>query len=173
MNTPATDPFAIDTDRDGLSDGMELLLRTDPHAVDSDRDGVIDGDEVRLGFNPTSIDTDRDGIPDGLDANPLIPMSDFNARAQLEQVADMALQMGTFVGAQYAFTIEPGVGSIFIQSLDDQRPGLNGNGLIYAKTGDQIQSALNQQDLNNFAQVQQHLQQQQQSLTATTQQSER
>jgi hypothetical protein len=165
-----TDPFTQDTDRDGVSDGMELLSRTDPYAVDSDRDGVIDGDELRLGFNPTSPDTDRDGIPDGLDANPLTPMSD--DRSRLKKVADLALNMGTFVGAQYAFTVDAGVGSVFIHSLDDKRPGLDGQGLLYYKDGDQIQSALDQRDLNNFAQVQQHLQQQQAS-TKAIQQSER
>jgi hypothetical protein len=172
MTIPSTDPFAIDTDRDDISDGMELLLRTDPQPVDSDRDGVTDGDEVRLGLNPTSSDTDRDGIPDGLDSNPLTPMSDHNDRSRLGQVADFALEMGTFAGARYAFTVDAGAGSVFIHSLDDKRPGLDGQGLLYAKTGDQIQSALDQRDLNNFAQVQQHLHQQQ-ALATATQQSER
>lgn len=169
MTTPLTDSFAVDTDRDGLPDGMELLLRTDPHAVDSDRDGVMDGDEVRRGLNPTSPETDRDPMPGSLDSNPLIPMSNLDDRSRLENVGDFALQMGTFAGVRYAFAVDPSVDSVFIHSLGDQRPGLDGNGLLYAKTGNEIQSALSQQDLNNFAQVQQHLQQQ----TLVHQQSER
>jgi hypothetical protein len=149
MTTPSIDPLVIDTDRDGLPDVIEQLK----------------------GTNPFSVDSDRDGIPDNLDVNPLTPMSDLNDRSRLGEVADFALQMGTFVGAQYAFTIDSGEGSVFIHSLDDHRPGIDGNGLLYAKSGEQIQSALDQRDLNNFAQVQQHLQQQQ-SL-APSQQSER
>jgi Bacterial TSP3 repeat len=63
-----TDPTA-DHDLDGLTDCEEAVLRTDPYLVDSDRDGVPDWVEVRLGSNPLVddrlIDSDMDGIPNG------------------------------------------------------------------------------------------------------------
>jgi hypothetical protein len=63
-----TDPSA-DHDLDGLSDCEEAVLRTDPYLVDSDRDGVPDWVETRLGGNPLVddrlTDSDLDGIPNG------------------------------------------------------------------------------------------------------------
>src|SRR5690606_16713494 len=56
-----------DTDGDGLSDEYELELGTDPNHPDTDRDGLTDGIEV-LGQNPTnplSPDTDGHGPRDG------------------------------------------------------------------------------------------------------------
>jgi len=59
-----------DTDGDGLSGCAELFLGTDPGIVDSDADGIPDGLEVRYGFNPLHYDdfahqdTDGDGISD-------------------------------------------------------------------------------------------------------------
>lgn len=62
------DPTA-DHDLDGLTDCEEAVLRTDPYLVDSDRDGVPDWIEVRLGGNALVddrlIDSDMDGIPNG------------------------------------------------------------------------------------------------------------
>jgi hypothetical protein len=62
------DPTA-DHDLDGLSDCEEAVLRTDPYLVDSDRDGVPDWVETRLGGNPLVddrlTDSDLDGIPNG------------------------------------------------------------------------------------------------------------
>jgi hypothetical protein len=66
-----SDPTA-DHDMDGLTDCEEAVLRTDPYLVDSDRDGVPDLVEVRLGGNPLVddrlIDSDMDGIPNGEEA---------------------------------------------------------------------------------------------------------
>ena len=63
-----TDPLA-DHDLDGLTDCEEAVLRTDPYLVDSDRDGIPDVVEVRLGSNPLVddrlIDSDQDGIANG------------------------------------------------------------------------------------------------------------
>jgi len=69
-----TDPFADDSDGDGLTDGTEtMFLRTDPLAPDTDNDGLADGDEDvnhngRVEWNetnPTLWDSDRDGLCDG------------------------------------------------------------------------------------------------------------
>jgi hypothetical protein len=58
-----------DHDLDGLNDCEEAVLRTDPYLVDSDRDGVPDLVEVRLGGNPLVddrlVDSDMDGIANG------------------------------------------------------------------------------------------------------------
>ena len=63
-----TDPFADDSDGDGLSDGAEIdTYGTLPTEQDSDGDGISDGDEVDNGFDPldgtdTLLDADGDGL---------------------------------------------------------------------------------------------------------------
>jgi cell wall-associated NlpC family hydrolase len=60
---------AADSDHDNLSDGYELLnLKTDPTKADSDLDGVGDAMELVLDTDPNSPDSDRDGRLDGADA---------------------------------------------------------------------------------------------------------
>ena len=49
-----------------MSDCIELKIGTDPFNVDSDNDGLSDGDEVKIyGTNPLNPDTDMDGLDDG------------------------------------------------------------------------------------------------------------
>jgi len=89
-----TDPALTDTDRDGLSDGLELgrqtiivgttcvfagdtnpATTTDPRVADTDGDRVIDGNEDRdhdgavgaTETNPRVADTDGDGLADGVE----------------------------------------------------------------------------------------------------------
>ncbi len=89
--TASTLPNRNDTDRDGLNDSEEVNpgsdgFRTNPWAVDTDADGVGDGlesggwsfsgpsigpDPGGFRTDPTRIDTDRDGIPDRRDRMPL------------------------------------------------------------------------------------------------------
>ncbi|MBD0778264.1 gliding motility-associated C-terminal domain-containing protein [Maribacter sp. ANRC-HE7] len=58
----------MDSDLDGLFDGVEAILGTDPNNVDSDGDGIEDGVEVGDdSANP--LDEDGDGIIDALDSN--------------------------------------------------------------------------------------------------------
>lgn len=48
-----TDPYKVDTDKDGLFDREEIkVYQTDPLNPDSDGDGSLDGEEVRKGDNP-------------------------------------------------------------------------------------------------------------------------
>ena len=57
-----------DTDGDGLSQFAEAYLKTRPGLVDSDSDGLPDGLEAQYGLDPLTpnynVDTDNDGIPD-------------------------------------------------------------------------------------------------------------
>lgn len=77
-----TDPDNADTDGDGLSDGAEVnVYGTDPLNPDTDGDGLSDGDEVNLyGTNPLDPDTDHDLLRDGFEVahgtDPLDPDSD-------------------------------------------------------------------------------------------------
>jgi OmpA-OmpF porin, OOP family len=69
------DAAAIDTDADGLVDADEALLGTDPNSADSDRDGLTDFIEVvAIGTDPNDHDSDDDLAPDGtevaLDGDP-------------------------------------------------------------------------------------------------------
>ena len=72
-----TDPFAPDTDSDGLYDGSEADYDTDPTDPDTDGDGLPDGEETwgvrgeRIEWedaDPTDPDTDGDGLRDGVEA---------------------------------------------------------------------------------------------------------
>lgn len=50
-----TDPFDIDTDDDGLTDGDEYyIFATGTRNPDSDGDGVLDGDEIAVGTDPNN-----------------------------------------------------------------------------------------------------------------------
>jgi hypothetical protein len=62
-----TDPFAADTDNDGLLDGEEVgTYLTNPLDPDTDDDGLLDGEEVHTyGTDPLNPDTDGDGLSDG------------------------------------------------------------------------------------------------------------
>ena len=57
-----TDPFAQDTEGDGLEDGIEFEQVCDPNVADTDGDGLSDGEEYYAWeTDPTMTDTDGDG----------------------------------------------------------------------------------------------------------------
>jgi hypothetical protein len=65
-----SDPKTADTDGDGLDDGIEVhTYSSDPTAVDSDGDGLTDGREIDHGTDPTQADTDGDGLADGAEVD--------------------------------------------------------------------------------------------------------
>jgi len=49
----------VDSDKDGLSDELELQLGTDLQNKDSDNDGYLDGLEVENGYNPLKDQADK------------------------------------------------------------------------------------------------------------------
>ena len=68
-----TDPAQVDSDGDGIDDGVEDVDlngavdsgETDPSNADSDGDGCNDGDEINTySIDPLNIDTDGDGVDD-------------------------------------------------------------------------------------------------------------
>lgn len=57
---------ALDADGDGLEDAFEADLGTDPYDVDTDDDGATDGDEYFIHQTGTrNPDNDADGVLDG------------------------------------------------------------------------------------------------------------
>ena len=60
-----TDPLAVDTDGDGLTDADEVnIYGSDPLLLDTDGDGLSDTQEAALGMALNSPDTDGDGLQD-------------------------------------------------------------------------------------------------------------
>jgi hypothetical protein len=81
MVIPATLPAldGLDSDGDGLSDALEVVVGTDPLDVDSDNDSLTDYQEVAwddddtaysagLDTSPLNPDTDGDGVIDGTES---------------------------------------------------------------------------------------------------------
>jgi len=71
-----TNPTVVDTDGDGLYDGMEETLQTDPLKVDSDGDGFTDVCELHFGLDPLAstlvspldeVDPEESESPDAAD----------------------------------------------------------------------------------------------------------
>ncbi len=76
-----TNPFVVDTDDDGLDDGVEVLTYgcTDPLNPDTDGDTLCDGAETLAATNPCQADTDGDGLLDHIDPAPLVPATTSSA----------------------------------------------------------------------------------------------
>lgn len=63
-----SDPMVVDTEGDGVPDGLEFTVQSDPHMSDTDGDGLSDVLEVTLyKSHPADVDTDGDAQP--LDAS--------------------------------------------------------------------------------------------------------
>jgi hypothetical protein len=72
----ADDTTVVDTDGDGLSDGLETSIGTNPNDKDTDDDGLLDGEEPNPAedsdgdglINPRDVDSDNDGLFDGTES---------------------------------------------------------------------------------------------------------
>lgn len=65
-NKTQSEHYAVDSDRDGLENKLEVTLGSDINAVDTDEDGLSDYDEYcKYRTDPTKKDSDGDGTPDG------------------------------------------------------------------------------------------------------------
>ncbi len=67
------DPYATDTNADGLGDVFAYALGGTATSNDPDGDGLPNAVEALIGTNPLAADTDGDGVNDSLDAYPLDP----------------------------------------------------------------------------------------------------
>ena len=56
-----------DSDKDGILDFEENLLKTNPNKKDTDSDGLLDEFELEIGTNPNKTDSNEDSILDGED----------------------------------------------------------------------------------------------------------
>ena len=64
--SPVPSEPILDSDHDGVTDEDEKKFGTNPFATDTDADGLSDRDEVRVFFSdPKNPDTDGDGFTDG------------------------------------------------------------------------------------------------------------
>lgn len=131
-----TNPYAPDTDGDGLSDYAELFVHgTSPLTTDTDGDGIPDGWEVQHGLNPRFNDASDDLDGDGLSnlaeyqwsqshANTLDPRTPYSTSPAL---SDYALATGNrtnwflydrndrLIGAQY----DNGLGLAYLYDGND------------------------------------------------------
>jgi hypothetical protein len=74
-DAPAATDGSLDSDGDGLPNGVEVALGTDPASTqtgglddataDTDGDGLANATEIVLGLDPGKADTDGNGVPDG------------------------------------------------------------------------------------------------------------
>ncbi len=88
----------IDTDGDGLADGVEVdTLRTDPLRADTDGDGLSDGDEIaEPRTDPRRRDSDGDGAPDGYEVfENTDPLDAKSKRPTFFEVRDEEVRVGT------------------------------------------------------------------------------
>jgi hypothetical protein len=129
--------LTADHDLDGLNDCEEAVLRTDPYLVDSDRDGVPDLVEVRLGGNPLVddrlVDGDMDGIPNGEEvATGLDPWTNDSERdleygyqyRTIDQGATVRMEASPrdpFPGVHIS-AVKPGAGTVWALRLTGDRP---------------------------------------------------
>lgn len=66
-------PNAADSNGDGIDDRFSLFAGIDPASMDSDGDGISNAAEIAQGTDPLRKDTDNDGVDDDVDAFPLDP----------------------------------------------------------------------------------------------------
>ena len=68
-----TDPWNVDTNGDGISDGEAIATGRSATDLDMDGDGITNAAERTKGTDPFRSDTDNDTVADGTDCFPLDP----------------------------------------------------------------------------------------------------
>lgn len=72
-----TDPWSVagsvDTNGDGIPDGVAVAGGMSARNPDMDGDGLANAAELAIGGDPSIADTDGDGVVDGADAFPVDP----------------------------------------------------------------------------------------------------
>lgn len=147
------DPLSIDTDKDGVNDGIEdadddtlsnldeVRLNTNPVLKDTDADGLFDNDEVNIYFtDPTARDTDGDGVSDGkeieLGTDPFTAQSVFAVEVSTNSavsgaVPSVKLELS---GDQVeTLTVEPVKNETF---FPDEMPGYMGQAYDFSVEGE-------------------------------------
>ena len=69
------DEMAGDLNQDGVIDNVGVQLGQQPNDLDSDGDSISNADEALMGTSPWRADSDGDGVSDAADAFPLDPFS--------------------------------------------------------------------------------------------------
>ena len=124
-----SDPFAPDTDLDGIDDSVENQFSMDPRTNDTDADQIEDWDEFNVWFSdPLNQDTDGDGLADPLEINvfktsPILEDTDGDQWTDSDEIlfrnrnprrSDIPLpqvkigEVGIFIRESYSFTDEEG-----------------------------------------------------------------
>jgi hypothetical protein len=67
------DPYAADSNGDGIRDEAAVALGLSCGSLDTDGDGLLNTEEASAGTSLTSADTDGDGVGDAADCAPLDP----------------------------------------------------------------------------------------------------
>ena len=143
----STDPLAVDTDTNGVSDGdedadndgltnaEEQKIGTSPVLSDTDFDGIDDGEEVFLGLDPLNSDTDGDGAKDGYElekgADPTLADESFTESATasaMGELGEITVSVEASVKGEVAGTVSVKPVSLFeFPAMSKTIPGYMGS----------------------------------------------
>jgi hypothetical protein len=138
VGTNLLDP---DTDHDGLTDGFEYFSQAglDPRLADTDGDLSEDGAELLAHTDPTNPDTDGDTIGDGRDLFPLDPKNEFLPSGQTDPDSAPNVDAETDAGPQDGPVLSPRDVDATLRDVDatlpDPAPEASNTEVPYAGDG--------------------------------------